>query len=147
MRASRTIIATMTLAALLLVSVAVVSAAGGRTFSTTLTGEAEVPGPGDPDGSGTATVTVNPGTGEVCYTLTVEDVATITAAHIHIGVAGEAGPVFIPLTNLPTDGSSSGCETVSRTDALAIITNPSNYYVNVHNAEFPDGALRGQLSR
>ncbi|MGH7965215.1 MAG: CHRD domain-containing protein, partial [Candidatus Binatia bacterium] len=24
--------------------------------------------------------------------------------------------------------------------------NPANYYVNVHTAEFPKGAVRGQLS-
>src|SRR3712207_501318 len=44
---------------------------GGRSFSTVLTGEAEVnnegvPNQGDPEGSGTATITVNPGQEEVC---------------------------------------------------------------------------------
>jgi len=36
----------------LLLAVSTASAAGGRPFSTALTGAAEVPGPGDPDGSG-----------------------------------------------------------------------------------------------
>ena len=39
--------------------------AGGRPFTTTLSGLNEVPS-GDPDATGTATVWVNPGTGTVC---------------------------------------------------------------------------------
>jgi hypothetical protein len=119
---------------------------GGRPFSTTLTGAAEVPGPGDPDGSGTATLTVNPGLGQICYALTVSGIAPATAAHIHVGAADVAGPVVVPLEP-PTGGSSSACVSVDRALALAIVRQPSDYYVNVHNAEFPAGALRGQLAR
>ena len=121
------------------------AAEAGRPFSTTLTGAAEVPGPGDPDGSGTAALRVNPGLGEICYTLTVEGVAPITAAHIHVGTADVAGPVVVPLAP-PTSGTSSACAAVDRGLALDIIRTPENYYVNVHNANFPAGALRGQLS-
>ena len=117
-------------------------AAGGRPFTTTLTGAAEVPGPGDPDGTGTATVRVNPGLRTVCWTITVSDVEPITAAHIHVGSPTEAGPVVVPLNPY-----SGGCTQVSRELALAIIRNPGAYYVNVHNAPYPAGALRGQLSR
>jgi hypothetical protein len=121
--------------------------AGGRPFTTTLAGPSEVP-PGDPDATGTATVWVNPGTGTVCYDWSVSNVATpIFAAHIHHGVAGVAGPVVVPL---PPTGPSSGmgCTTgVSRSLALDIVRHPSDYYVNTHNAEFPTGAARGQLSR
>lgn len=136
---------------LLLAAVAVAGTAGaaqaqGRTLSATLTGAAEVPGPGDPDGSGTATLTVNPGLGQICYALTVSGIAPATAAHIHVGAVGVAGPVVVPLEP-PTQGTSSGCVSVSRELALAILTSPSDYYVNVHNAEYPAGALRGQLSK
>lgn len=119
---------------------------GGRPLSTTLTGAAEVPGPGDPDGSGTARITLNQGQGQVCFELTVEDIAPATAAHIHIGAVDVAGPVVVPLAP-PTDGSSSGCISVDPTLIKAIRQNPENYYVNVHNAEHPAGALRGQLSK
>ena len=119
---------------------------GGRPFTTTLTGAAEVPGPGDPDGAGTASLSLNPGQGEVCYELSVSGIAPAVAAHVHVGPAGLAGPVVIPLA-APTEGSSSACASASRELVLAIIQNPQNYYVNVHNAEYPAGALRGQLSR
>ena len=118
---------------------------GGRPFTTTLTGAAEVPGPGDPDGTGTAKLWLNPGQGEVCYELSVSGISPAFAAHVHIAPAGIAGPVVIPLA-APTNGSSSACATASRELVLAIIQNPENYYVNVHNVDFPAGALRGQLS-
>ena len=61
-------------------------------------------------------------------------------------VAGVAGPVVVPLAP-PTDGSASACVEVDRELALAILKHPADYYVNVHNAEFPAGAARGQLSK
>ena len=119
---------------------------GGRQLTTTLTGEQEVPVPGDPDGIGFATVTVNPGQGVLCYELSVSGIAPATAAHLHEAPPGEAGPVVVTL-EAPTDGSSGGCIDVGRALAKDILKNPADYYVNVHNAEFPAGALRGQLSR
>ena len=119
---------------------------GGRQLTTTLTGEQEVPVPGDPDGIGFATVTVNPGKGLVCYELSVSDIVPAAAAHIHEAPPGEAGPVVVTLEP-PTDGSSDGCVEVDRAEAKDILKNPADYYVNVHNAEYPAGALRGQLSK
>ena len=119
--------------------------AGGAPQSATLTGAAEVPGPGDADGSGSASLRLNPGQGEICYELAVANIAPATAAHIHVGDAGVAGPVVVPLAP-PTGGSSSACAAVDRDLVLAILKNPAGYYVNVHNAEFPAGAVRGQLS-
>jgi CHRD domain len=121
--------------------------AGGRPFTTALSGPAEVP-TGDPDATGTATVWVNPGAGTVCYTWSVTNAATpILAAHIHHGITGVAGPVVVPLP--PTGPSSgSGCVTgIDRGLALDIIQHPADYYVNTHNAEFATGVARGQLSR
>ena len=120
--------------------------AGGRPFTTQLSGAAEVPIGGDPDGSGTASITLNPGTGQVCYDYTVSNVGPLLAGHIHEAPAGTAGGVVIALP--PTSASGgSGCVSADREVILEIIRNPTDYYVNVHNADFRGGALRGQLSR
>lgn len=121
------------------------AATAGRPFTVDLTGAAEVnaagvPNQGDPDGSGTVSLTINPGTGEVCWTIEVAGVDPILAAHIHIAPSTAPGPIVVPLE------STSGCTKVDRELALAIITDPSSYYVNVHNATYPAGALRGQLA-
>ena len=112
--------------------------------ATTLTGANEIPGPGDPDGSGTFVGKVNLGRGTLCYTLTVSGIAPATAAHVHVGTSDVAGPVVIGLLP-PTEGSSSACATADRDLLRQINRHPEQYYVNVHNAEFPAGAVRGQL--
>ena len=116
----------------------------GRPLSTGLTGAEEVPGPGDPDGSGTALLRVNPGRGTLCYDLSVADIEPATAAHVHKAPFGQAAPPVVDL-QAPTDGTSSGCVRISRELARDLVQDPSDYYVNVHNAEFPKGAVRGQL--
>jgi hypothetical protein len=137
-------IATISCSALVLSLLAAgsVGAVGGRPFTTHLTGPNEVPVSGDPDASGTAHLWINPGQGSVCWSIQVSDVEAIFAAHIHVAPAGSPGPVIVPLN--PYTG---GCTTVDRALAQAIIQNPSGYYVNVHNAPYPGGAARGQLSR
>ena len=119
---------------------------GGRGLTADLSGAEEVPGPGDPDGTGAATITVNHGQSEVCFELTVEDIDTATAAHIHVGAFGVPGPVVVGLAP-PATGSSSGCVAAAPEVIEAILQNPAGYYVNVHNAAFPAGAVRGQLAK
>ena len=122
------------------------AADGGRKLQTILSGAAEVPGPGDADGTGTAKITVNPGQRQVCYKLTVANIAPPTAAHIHEAPRTAAGPVVVTL-GAPTSGMSSGCVTVTRALALEILKRPADYYVNVHNPAFRAGAVRGQLAK
>jgi hypothetical protein len=112
---------------------------GGGSLHATLTGKVEVP-KGDPDGSGTAEVKIT-GT-KVCWEIKAAKVATLTASHIHKGGAGVAGPVAVPFGG---SFKPKGCTTASAATAAAIERNPSAYYVNVHNAKYPGGALRGQL--
>ena len=119
---------------------------GGRPLTATLTGAAEVPGPGDADGAGSAKITLNHGQGQICYELAVSNIGTATAAHIHIGAPDKAGDVVVGL-DAPADGSSDGCVNLDKDKIKALMDNPAGYYINVHNAEFPDGAVRGQLSK
>ncbi len=150
-KSNRIAIAIVLLLSLLLIAATIPGADhGGRPLTATLTGAAEVP-PGDPDGSGTALITLNPGQGEVCWMISVKNIKLpAIAAHIHVAPAGVAGPVVVPLfPPLPgADGTSSGCtENVNQDLILAIMKNPSAYYVNVHTTDHPAGAARGQLSK
>jgi hypothetical protein len=133
------------------------SSGGGRvkfvTFTAELSGANEIPGPGDPDGFGAAEVNIALRNGVVCFGIVVIDIALpATAAHIHEGAADVAGPVVVTLEppeqiGPTTTGASTGCVTgVSESLLREINRNPDEFYVNVHNAEFPAGAVRGQLA-
>lgn len=126
---------------------AALAADSGRPLSAHLTGAAEKPTPGDTDGAGHASFRVNVGQSEVCYELMVEKIAASTMAHIHKAGPDAAGPVAIPLTAPDASGKSSGCAKADATVVKDILQNPGAYYVNVHNAEFPAGAVRGQLTK
>jgi hypothetical protein len=127
------------LGALLVVAGATAATQKGNSLHATLTGKAETP-KGDPDGRGTAEIKI---TGrQVCWEIVVSKVQTINAAHIHKGASGTAGPVVVPFGK---SFKKKGCTTTTAAIAAAIKARPSAYYVNVHNAKYPGGALRGQL--
>jgi hypothetical protein len=130
-------------AATALAGCATIAGTVGQTYNTALVGAQEVPGPGDATATGTAKVTADATTDQVCVDLTVQGLAP-TAAHIHQAARGVAGPVVLPLAT-PVDGRSSKCYGVDKQLAAGIIANPSAYYVNVHDAAHPKGAIRGQL--
>jgi hypothetical protein len=117
------------------------------SLSAHLMGMAERPAAGDPDGMGHATVKVDLAKSQVCYTLMIEGIAPATMAHIHKAPADAAGPVAVPLAKPDAAGKAAGCATVAPDVAKDIAANPAGYYVNVHNAEFGAGAIRGQLSK
>lgn len=121
------------------------STALGQTFGAAMTGAAEFPaGSGSPDGSGLAVITVSGTT--VSFSIQVKGISTPTLAHIHKAPLGASGPVVIDF-NAPmfVYGFATGTATASANDVADLLANPSDYYVNVHTAEFPAGALRGQL--
>jgi len=127
---------------------------GGRKFTTELTGEAEVnaqgvPNLGDLDGTGSASVTINVGQRRVCWDITVAGIAPPTRSHIHRAPATTSGGIVVSFFETAATADLNACTTtpVDRDLLKDIIQNPQDYYVNVHNADFPAGALRGQVSK
>ncbi|GAB1640150.1 CHRD domain-containing protein [Krasilnikovia sp. MM14-A1259] len=123
-----------------------------RFFAATLRGRDEVPvagGPavGDPDGEATGLVRVQGN--RVTFAFRWKKIGAPTLGHIHQGKSGVNGDVKVPLftTAMPaTVNAAAGITTVSDPAiADAIRREPANFYLNLHTAEFPGGAVRGQL--
>jgi hypothetical protein len=119
---------------------------GGVAINVAMRGVLEKPDPGDPDGTGTATVRLRAGQARVCFMLNVQDIGAATGAHIHRGTIDVAGPVVVPFTTPNAQGTSSGCVTAARALVRQILTNRTEFYVNVHTGDFPGGAIRAQLA-
>jgi hypothetical protein len=125
-----------------------------ETLMTDLAGANEVPGPGDPAGWGMVMISVNTADSTMCVDGTAMDISLpLAGAHIHEAAADAAGSIVVgfiggggPMPPSP-DGSFSGCVPVDAVLLLSIWDNPENYYFNVHNADFPAGAIRGQLTK
>jgi CHRD domain len=120
------------------------SAAAGQTLVGVLNGASEFPGPGDPDGFGLAGFRFEGNT--ISYSIMIQHLTTPTASHIHRGAAGVAGPVVVTLASSFPNNFASGTATASANLIDEIRNNPAGFYVNVHNADFPNGAIRSQLS-
>ena len=123
------------------------------TFTIQLSGAAEAcptaPTTCGGAGTGTATITIDRNAQTVCFAITTQNVALpLLAAHIHEAPVGVAGPVVVPLFTSPVNSAAAtGCVTdVNKNLLKDILRNPEEYYVNVHNAPFPAGAVRGQLA-
>jgi hypothetical protein len=132
-----------------------------QAFYAELTSAQEVPAVTVPtNASGDAVVFVNDA-GNLTYEIYVVDIQNVTAAHIHLGMPGEAGPVVVTLFmgDFSTDGDGTGTlATGEITDAdlsgdlegmtlgnLLAEMEAGNAYVNVHTTDNPSGEIRGQL--
>lgn len=113
-------------------------------LTATLAGANE-PAGGDSDGSGAFRVEIDADTGDFCYTLTGSKIAAPTMAHVHSGAAGTDGPVVVKLDVTGTSGDM--CIAMEPDKLKPIIADPASFYVNIHTADFPKGAVRGQLAK
>jgi hypothetical protein len=106
-----------------------------------LSGAEETPPVTTTTASGVAIFAFDPATRQLSYEMATYGV-TATAAHIHRGAVGVAGPVAYPLTT-PAAGSSVGAVTLSVSDEALLLS--GGLYVNVHSAAYPGGEIRGQI--
>ena len=134
--------------------IALASGAGDR-LKADLSGVNEVPD-ADPDGDGRARVDVDVQGGSVCFRVKFDETGTPNRGHIHVGEADDNGGIVVPLFELVgmpadarndalEDGKLEACVDADPAVLQAILDNPDGYYVNLHNARFPAGAIRGQL--
>ncbi len=115
---------------------------------------------GDPNGKGIGYVFgIDGDDTTLCYSMTVNKIQLVPvgegmAAHIHEGQRDTNGPVVAVLAG-PEDGNAADCLTEGETGKFPtgetgivqrILNNPANFYINIHNPEYPAGAIRGNLS-
>ena len=145
MRRSIVLLSTALLASGL--SAGVVSASNHvTTLSTSLSGAEEVGG-GDKNGKGFVSLEIF-ANGTICWSGKVQAIERVTAAHIHEALTGQNGPVVVdlePLSSDVTGNTASHCVVTTAEQAAEIVGSPSGFYVNIHTASFPAGAIRGQL--
>lgn len=123
---------------------------GGKALVAKLSGANEVPAANSAD-RGHAVVRLNAKTLKVCWSFSALKLTALggaatapTAAHIHTGAAGATGGVVVALGD---SFARRGCTTATKEQIEAILASPRSYYVNVHNASYPGGAVRGQLKK
>jgi hypothetical protein len=108
-------------------------------FNVSLDGAQEVGG-GDVDGTGTAVLFIDDTLPSITWNISINNVNTpLTGAHIHNAVAGVNGSVVVNFSGALSGGP------LSDPDLTSVLASPTSFYVNLHNADFPGGAIRGQL--
>jgi hypothetical protein len=114
-----------------------------RIYRVPLAGAAETPA-GAPKGSGDSVIAFH-GSTLVCWRFAhLHGFTNATFAHIHIGGKGRSGRIVVPLSTGPAL-RHQGCVAVATSLVKAIEHKPLGYYVNIHSAKYPGGAVRGQL--
>jgi hypothetical protein len=134
---------------------------GGQSFSAKMDAASEVPQPNLGSAMPSCTATFQSDGQSLTYKVDAQGLSSpFTAAHIHVGAPGVAGPVVAPLTMSDSgNGSASGSGTVdassikgknpdgspmSMKDVVTLLGS-GNAYVNVHTQNNKAGECRGQI--
>ena len=121
---------------------------GARLEATLVAGAA-----GDPQLSGSADLVVNPRRGSVCFDIELDAVVpeaeTVVAVHIHPGVAAaapcDAEDCAPPLDLDFANEGLEGCVRAGKHLLSSLAEEPEQFFLHVHTARFPEGAVSGQL--
>ncbi len=142
---------------LVVIAVVLTALVGGTSaaFAQVTVLTAQLAPSGDPDGSGIAIVRLDPDTDRVCYTIVVRDIGApmepapgLGSAHVHGPLPSGAIAIDLDTVFMATGTDTyiaSGCVSASGATIDAVLANPELFYVNVHNAQFPGGAVQGSL--
>ena len=124
-------------------------ASAQSTFQANLSGLNEVPANAS-TASGFGTVVLNAAQNQITVDLSFSGLTggNATAAHIHgPGGAGTNASVIFPFSGVPSATSGSIPQQSFAINATQVGYLFSGYlYMNVHNATFPGGEIRGQLT-
>ncbi|MFD9070323.1 CHRD domain-containing protein [Streptomyces lasiicapitis] len=130
------------------------AARGGTLFVASMNGANEVPVQGGPavgDKDGAALQFVKVKGDKVSVTVKWRGTAKPSALHIHQGAKGTNGGIKVDFTKLLAKAKHQRVTgTVKVTDAALLKqlkAGPNGFYANLHTAEFPGGAVRGQLHK
>jgi len=121
------------------------------TFAGEMRGANEAPNPTPSTAVGAYFITVDTANKTLTWDVT-SNVVNPTLAHIHPGAAGAANSPLITFASGAsafTNGRTSGTTSIaalSDTQFNDLITNPQNFYVNVHSSADPGGEIRGQMA-
>jgi hypothetical protein len=130
--------------------VALAGVAGAASMSTKvsakLTAKAEIPVQVVKNTKGTGSFTGTLNGRKLVWKLTFGKLTgPALAAHIHMGKAGKAGNVVVPLC-AGTKCKSGVHGTATLTPAVLKAVKNGGAYVNVHTAKNPNGEIRGQIT-
>ncbi|MEV6171225.1 CHRD domain-containing protein [Streptomyces sp. NPDC051954] len=127
---------------------------GGTILAASLRGADEVPvegGPavGDKDGAALEFVKVHGKT--VSVAVKWRGTGKPTLLHIHQGAKGTNGGIKVDFTKLLAGSKGKTVTGSVKVDDPALLnslkSDPGSFYANLHTAQFPGGAVRGQLHK
>jgi hypothetical protein len=104
---------------------------------------------GDPHGTAMEVLRIKGN--QVSFEISWQNLGAPTVVRVHAGAAGTAGGSVIPMMTAPmsdTLTAVAGSVTVNDPKLLArFVNNPSQFYLNLGNAKYPSGAVRGQFRK